>query len=74
MEEHNDIIIFKDNDLELEVKVTPDKDTVWLTQDQMAILFAVDKTVIFRHVNNIYKDNELEISSTIAENAKVQIE
>lgn len=74
MEEHNDIIIFKDNDLELEVKITPDKDTVWLTQDQMAILFAVDKTVIFRHVNNIYKDNELEISSTIAENAKVQIE
>lgn len=74
MEEHNDIIIFKDNDLELEVKITPDKDTVWLTQDQMAQLFDVDRTRILRHISNIYKDNELISSSTSAENAQVQIE
>lgn len=74
MEEHNDIIIFKDNDLKLEVKITPDKDTVWLTQDQMAQLFDVDRTRILRHISNIYKDNELISSSTSAENAQVQIE
>ena len=73
-EKLNEIIIFKDNDLELEVKITPDKDTVWLTQDQMAKLFDVDRTRIVRHISNIYKDKELDSFSTSAENAQVQIE
>ncbi len=74
MVKQNEIIIFKDNDVELEVKFTPDKDTVWLTQEQMAKLFDVDRTRIVRHISNIYDDKELDAFSTSAENAQVQIE
>ena len=50
------------------------EDTVWLTQDRMAELFDVDRTRIIRHIGNIYTENELEKSSTSAENAQFQIE
>lgn len=65
----NEIIIFKENDLELEVNVSPKEDTVWLTQEQMAKLFSVDRTRITRHINNIYSSGELSIDSTSAESA-----
>ena len=50
------------------VNVSPNEETVWLTQEQMALLFNVDRTRIVRHINNIYSDNELP-SSVCAENA-----
>lgn len=56
------------------MNVSPDEDTVWLTQEQMAKLFNVDRSRITRHINNIYKDDELDRRSTSAENAQVQIE
>ena len=40
-------------------------ETVWLTQDQMAKLFGKDRTVITRHINNIFKDGELEEKSNV---------
>jgi len=49
-------------------------DTVWLTQEQIALLFNVDRTRIVRHINNIYSDNELDMLSTCVENAQVQFE
>lgn len=52
--EKKEIVLFVDNDLKLEVPVTPDQDTVWLTLDQMAELFAKDRSVIGRHVRNIF--------------------
>ena len=70
----NEVLIFKDDDLELEVNVSHKEDTVWLTQEQMAELFSVDRSRITRHINNIYKDDELVIGSTSAESAQVQIE
>lgn len=70
----NDVVIFKNGELELEVKVTPNEDTVWLSQDQMATLFDVDRSRITRHIKNIYDDNELDENSTCAENALVQTE
>lgn len=73
MSTKNEILIFKDNELELEVKVSPEEDTVWLTQDQIADLFDVDRTRVVRHISNIYKDNELDPLLTSAENAQVQI-
>ena len=39
MKKENEVIIFKDEKLELEVRVSPEEDTVWLTQQQMAKLF-----------------------------------
>lgn len=65
----NDIVIFKNGELELEVNVTPEKETVWLTQQQMAELFNANRTRITGHINYIYKDGELDEKSTCAENA-----
>lgn len=68
------LIKFTDKGFELDVRADYSKDTVWLTQDEMALLFDVDRTRIVRHINNIYKDKELEKQRTCAENAQVQIE
>ena len=57
----NEIIIFENQNVKLEVNVNDE--TVWLTQAQMAMLFAKDRKIITRHIQNIYKDGELEDSS-----------
>ena len=73
-EKKYELIKFEDGDFSLDVKVSPKEDTVWLTQEQMALLFNVDRTRIVRHINNIYSDSELDMLSTCAENAQVQFE
>ena len=60
---NNDIVIFRNGELELEVSVSEDRETVWLTQKQIAELFGKDRRTITRHIQNIYKDNELEQDS-----------
>ena len=60
---NNDIVIFKNGELELEVSVSEDRETVWLTQKQIAELFGKDRRTITRHIQNIYKDNELKQDS-----------
>ena len=70
----NDIVVFKNGELELEVTVSQDREDVWLSQKQMAKLFNVDRTRVTRHINNIYKEGELDVESTCAENAQVQFE
>lgn len=62
---NNELVIFetKDNDIKLDVPV--DRDTVWLTQAQMTELFNVDRTVITRHVNNVFKEQELIKESNV---------
>lgn len=61
----NNIVVFKNGELELEVNVTPEKDTVWLTQQQMAELFDKDRTVITRHIGNIFREKELDKESNV---------
>ena len=51
-----------------------ENETVWLTQAQMAELFQTDRTSIVRHINNIYKTEELEREATCAKIAQVQME
>lgn len=70
----NKIIIYNTPDGEATVSVNLDGDTVWLSQQQMAALFDKDRTVITRHINNIYKTKELEKSSTCAFFAQVRDE
>ncbi|MFI3237847.1 MAG: RhuM family protein [Lachnospiraceae bacterium] len=55
----NDLVIFRDGDLNLEVSITPDNDTVWLTANQMAELFTKDEKTIRKHINNVFNDEEL---------------
>ena len=49
-------------------------DTVWLNQSRIGELFGVDRTVINRHIHNIYKTGELEETATCANLAQVQVE
>ena len=60
-----ELIKFRDNEFELDVNVSPEEDTVWLTKDQIALLFDRDRTVISRHINNIYKEGELDKSTSV---------
>ena len=56
----SDIIIYKSDANKIEVSVQLDKDTVWLNLNQIATLFDRDKSVISRHLNNIFKSKELQ--------------
>ena len=56
---------FEDNDFVLDVRTDAQNDTVWLTQEEMALLFNSDRTRITRHINNILRDGELEEKSNV---------
>ena len=71
---NNEILIYQTEDGQTQVDVRMENDTVWLTQAQMAELFQTDRTSIVRHINNIYKVEELERESTCAKIAHVQME
>ena len=61
--EGNNIIIFNDQEVNLEVNMKGD--TVWLTQEQMAKLFGKSKSTINEHITNIYRTEELSKSETM---------
>ncbi|MDR0864680.1 MAG: DNA-binding protein, partial [Candidatus Symbiothrix sp.] len=70
MDKKDEIILYQpDNSIRLEVRL--EDETVWLTQMQMVVLFDRDKSVISRHITNIYKEGELEESATVAKYATV---
>ena len=58
-----DLIKFEDGDFSLDVNVSPSEDTVWLTQAQIAELYEKDRKTITRHIQNIFKEYELEKES-----------
>jgi len=69
----SEIILYQPNEtVSLEVRL--DEETVWLTLNQMSILFGRDKSVISRHIATIFKEKELEREATVAKNATVQNE
>jgi len=63
------IIIYKDANGEIKLDVSLENDTVWLSQKQMEMLFDRDKSVISRHIKNIFKEGELDKKSVVAKNA-----
>ena len=63
MIKNNELITFENGELKLEVKVSHDDNTVWLTLDQMSELFDKYKSTISRHISNIFKEELDEISS-----------
>ncbi|GGP06198.1 cytochrome c [Cloacibacterium rupense] len=69
-----EIIIYETKDGETSIDVRMEEETVWLTLNQMCNLFDRDKSVVSRHIRNIYKEGELELNSTVAKNATVQKE
>lgn len=70
----NAIELYKSQNGETQIEVKFENETVWLSLNQIAELFNRDKSVISRHLKNIFKENELEYSSTVAKNATVQKE
>lgn len=65
MKKKNEIVIFETADSAVKLEVGVEEETVWLTQAQMSELFEVDRTVITRHVNNVFKEGELERKSNV---------
>ena len=72
--DENKIVIYQTEDGQTQIDVRLENDTVWLTQAQMAELFETDRTSIVRHINNIYRVDELEREATCAKIAQVQTE
>ena len=71
--QQGEIILYQpDETVRLEVRMGDE--TVWLTQQQMAELFDKDRTVIGRHINNIYKEEELEKDITCAKFARMGVD
>ncbi len=68
-----EIVIYNPVDT-IKIEVRLGRESVWLTQSQLGVLFDVDRTVIVRHVGNIYRSGELEEDSTCAKIAQVQNE
>ena len=66
----NSIEIFQSDDGQLELKVALDTDTVWLAQDQLCELFGRERSVITKHINNVFKEGELERDSVCAKFAR----
>ena len=67
----NEIVLFKNQNVKLEVNMKDE--TVWLSLDQMAKLFGRDRTVITRHINNIFNEEELEKKEVCAKFATVEL-
>ena len=63
---NNSIEIYRSQDGSVQLNVKLENETVWLTQSQMAELFGRDRTVITRHINNCYKEGELDENITCA--------
>ena len=61
--EQNQIVIYQTEDGQTQIDVRLENDTVWLTQAQMAELYQKDQSVVARHLNNAYKEGELEDSN-----------
>ena len=67
----NNLLLYRSEDEEIRLEVRFEGESVWLTQDQMAELFQRDKSVISRHIRNIFATSELKPEQTVAKNATV---
>ena len=64
MNDLSNLVVY--NDGELELKVSVNSETIWLTQKQISELFGVNIPAISKHIKNIYKDEELNQFSTVS--------
>ncbi len=60
----NNVVIYQSDDGVTKIDVKLEKETVWLSQQQMALLFKTSRINIIEHINNIYLEEELDKSST----------
>ena len=74
VENKGDIVIYKTQDGLTKINVKFEDETVWLSQQQMALLFQTSRTNIVEHIKHIYEEGELEQLSTCRNFRQVQIE
>lgn len=72
--DNSHIVLFESEDGKVNLEVGLQSETVWLRTEQMAELFGRDRSVIARHISNIYKEGELSKEATCAKSAQVQTE
>ena len=65
MENKSDIIIYQSSDGITKIDVKMDNETVWLNQSQISELFQRDRTVITKHIKNVFEEGELEEKSNV---------
>ena len=61
----SEIILYQTENGQTKLEVRLENETVWLTQQQMSDLFQRERSVITRHVNNVFKENELQEKSNV---------
>ncbi len=67
-----DLIIYEDENDKMEIEAFLYDETIWLPLNRIAELFEKDKSVISRHISNIFEEKELDKNSTVANFATVQ--
>jgi hypothetical protein len=70
----NEILLYTTPNGKVKVEIYLQNETIWLTQQKIADLFGVDRTVVTKHLANIYTENELNKEATCAKIAQVQTE
>ena len=68
------ISLYKSSDGSIQLEVKLEDETIWLSQEQLAKVFEIERSVITKHINNIYKTAELQKNQTSAISAQVQQE
>ncbi|MCK5720835.1 MAG: virulence RhuM family protein [Thiomargarita sp.] len=74
MENESEIVLYKNQDGNIEIDVHLEHETVWLTQEQIALLFNKSKSTINEHIKNIFKEGELTRNSTVRNFRIVRLE
>lgn len=59
----NEIVVFETKDKEVKLPVSLENETVWLSANQMALLFDRDEKIIRKHINNVFDEDELDIEN-----------
>lgn len=71
---NSEFILFKTEDEKISVDVRLEDETVWLTQDQIAMLFDKSRSIITEHILNVFKEGELEENATCRKFRQVRME
>src|SRR3989338_11081293 len=74
IQKNKGVVIYQGKSGAIELRGDFTRETIWATLDQIAEVFGRDKSVISRHLKNIYKEGELDAGATVAKNATVQTE
>ncbi|GHT67416.1 hypothetical protein FACS189452_05100 [Bacteroidia bacterium] len=69
-----EFLLYKDSNGDVKVEIYIFGETIWLTQNKIAQLFSVDRTVVNKHLKNIFESGELQREATCAKIAQVQTE